>query len=111
MSINENKTKVIEVESERLAIVENEVKHQGEDIHEIKSDISEIKESSRNVELAVVELAEIAKDNKRIYPRLEAIESKQGEIATTLAKWTGAITVIMFVVTFFGREIRAIIGG
>lgn len=96
--------------NERLGKLEVEVQHTQKDVHEIKADIREIKNSSKNVEMAVIELAEIAKTNQRLFPRIETLESKVAANHTRLTYLAGAGASLLFVLTFFGKAIRAALG-
>lgn len=106
IEINELGARLVEIE--RLARLESEVEHTQRDIHEVRVDIKDIKESSKNVEKAVVELAEIARTNQRIFPRIEEIENELKATNLRLAKWGGVITALIFLLTFFGSEVRTV---
>ena len=97
---------VLLVESERVARLEADMEHTQADVSDIKADIRDIKTSSKNVELAVVELAEIARTNQRLYPRLEALEKKVETHAMQIAKWCSGIAVLVFLASFFGSELK-----
>lgn len=106
---NNNDLGVSLVDNERLARLESEVEHTQQDIHEVRTDIRDIKDSSKNVEIAIVELAEIARTNQRVFPRLEAVEVQLKSTNHKLATWGGGVAVIIFLLTFFGSEIRTAI--
>lgn len=118
------KDKAIAVGNERLATLETKMEHTQHDVNGIKSDIREIKESSKNVEIAVVELAEIARTNQRLYPRLEALERLQDNnprlrkleekvesLTVKLAYWGGGLAVIAFVASFVGSALKKLLLG
>ncbi len=92
----------VTVNSERLGLLENEVKYTQRDVCEIKTDIRDIKESGKAVELAVIKLAQIAESNQRISPRLDTLEKKVEKNSMRLAMWGGGITVLMFVLSKYG---------
>ena len=99
---------VLVIDSERVIRLEADMEYTQKDVHDIKSDIREIKKSNKNVEVAIVELAEIARTNQRLFPRLEAIEKEVRKNNMKLATWGGGLTVLIFLLGFFGSDIKTV---
>ena len=93
----------VTVDNERLTRVESDLEHTKDDVHEIKTDIREIKDSGKAVEMAVIELAEIARTNQRIFPRLEKLEDKVDKNTARLTMWAGGLTVLSLAFAKYGH--------
>lgn len=102
---------VLLVESDRIARLESDMEHTQGAVDDIKIDIREIKDSSKNVEIAVIKLAQIAEHNQRVYPRIENLEKLVDCNKLRLASWGGGIAVLLFCLTFFGNEVKTAIKG
>jgi len=95
----------VTVDREKLASLESDMKHTQSAVHEMKTDLREVRDSGKKVEIAIIELAEIARTNQRIFPRLEKLEEKVDKNNTLLAKYAGAIAVIAVVGTYALRNV------
>lgn len=106
MLSNANGLNTMEINSSKVALLENEIMHTKNTVSEIKGDIRDIKESSKQVELAVIKLSSLAEQNQALLPKLEKLEAKIERNSLRLAQWAGGMSILMII---FGVIIRQII--
>ncbi|WVH05498.1 hypothetical protein KKJFFJLC_00016 [Vibrio phage vB_VpaS_PGB] len=100
----ENSKGYIQVESERIATLEAEVDGIHRDVGEIKSDISAIKKDGTETKVALTEISMTLKAINDVKPRVEALERFK-------YKAMGVMAVVMFLLSMFGPNIRALLFG
>ena len=100
----------IGLSEERVASLEAEVKHINNDIGEIKSDVSNIRQINGNIEKSLVRLTVIAEENQRTLPMVEDLNLKMSKLedapkrlgALERCRWliAGAFASLAFYVSY-----------
>lgn len=107
-----------EIPTERFFKLEEKVDHMESSQKEMAKDVKTTSESMKGIEIAMSELAVIAKQNQNLRPeidqvkaekannsRIDKIESQQQKNTNRLTMAVGALAAITFVLRFFGIEL------
>ncbi|AUR91046.1 hypothetical protein vBVpPvVp04M_00013 [Vibrio phage vB_Vp_PvVp04_M] len=90
---------VVLVGIERLAKLEQKVDGVESDVHEIRTDISSIKQDSFDNKIALTKIAVAIESMNDIKPRVERLEQFK-------YKAIGVISVFTILISIFGQDIR-----
>lgn len=91
------------VSASRFAALENEVKHQGDDIAEIKENTKNTDRAVQSINLSLAKLTAIAEQNSKLEPRLERLEKKVDSNGTKIAAASGAATAIGLFIGYLAK--------
>jgi chromosome segregation ATPase len=110
----------IKLSDERVASLENEVKHINNDISEIKSDVSDIRQINGNIEKSLARLTVIAEENQRALPMVESLNVKMAKLENApkrldaLEKWrwliAGGFSALAFYVSYADKIKHLFVG-
>lgn len=92
-----------EVSVSRFATLENEVKHQGDDIAEIKKSTKNTEDAVNSIQVSLATLTIIAEQNSKLEPRLERLEKKVDSNKTKIAAASGAATAIGLFIGYIAK--------
>jgi hypothetical protein len=91
---NENGT--VKLSEGRLSKLESEVDHIGKDVSEIKSELSDRRDTDINVAESLARLTLIAEQNQKLEPKIEALGVRIASNEKFIWKAAGAITLGAF---------------
>lgn len=92
-----------EVSASRFAKLESEVKHQGDDIAEIKQNTRNTDQAVQSINLSLAKLTHIAEQNSKLEPRLEKLEKKVDRNGMKIAAATGGATAIGLLIGYLAK--------
>ncbi|WAX23065.1 hypothetical protein pA_gene0024 [Vibrio phage 13VT501A] len=92
-----------EVSASRFATLENEVKHQGDDIAEIKKSTKNTEDAVNSIQVSLATLTMIAEQNNKLEPRLERLEKKVDSNGSKIAAASGAATAIGLFIGYLAK--------
>ena len=88
---------VEKVGAARFATLENDVKHISGSIRDIKTAIAATERAVVSIDRSVAVMTESVEQNRRLTPRIEALEAGQSKINLRVAYYSGAAAVATFV--------------
>lgn len=107
-----------EIPTERFFKLEEKVDHMESSQKEMAKDVKTTSESMKGIEIAMSELAVIAKQNQNLRPeidrlkaekasnsRVDKLEEQQQKNTNRLTMAVGALAALTFVLRFFGIEL------
>lgn len=87
-----------DIDAGRFAVLENEVKHQGQDISEIKKNTKGTNEAIHSISVSLATLTAHVEQNSRLSKRVEAVEERVDKFDLKIAAAVGAASIIAFLV-------------